>query len=235
MADSKKKNTCILHGDMIEYIRGDDALSDSQTAELFRAYLSYINNEDVVITDAEVKGIWRMAKSQIDRDNTAYAERCKKAAENIKKRYEQKVAEAATEVAMEYGCSSDKAENVVSITEAVAKDEKPKRKKTAAVGTAELIDSFEFEPEVKAVVTDWLEYKKERKEDYKPTGLKSLCSQIKNNINEYGVEKVVGIIKLSMASNYAGILWARVNDQPKHRQTVSDGVSNEYLKRWGLA
>ena len=58
------KNT-ILYGDLIELVEGDDALSDAQIAELYRAQLAYINGRDVVIKDPEVKGIWRFVKSRI--------------------------------------------------------------------------------------------------------------------------------------------------------------------------
>lgn len=292
MAESKRKNTCILYGDMLEYAKGDNALTDLQLAELFKAYLFYINDEEFIVTDPEVRGIWRMAKSQIDRDNAAYNERCRKAAESIKKRYEQKVAQAAAKATnvydgiRTYTNVTDKVndtvtdKDTVNVNENVDVNEKEndtndnvyvyenenvndtaistnvddididinikenldtkvsrKKKETApaVTDTKAILDNAELEPEVREVLEEWLEYKKERREGYKPTGLKSLCSQIRNNVSTYGVDKVVNIIKLSMASNYVGILWARVDEQPKRKQSVSDEVSNEYLKRWGLA
>lgn len=79
------KNTCILYGDIIEYVEGNDALSDAQVAELYRAQLAYINGRDVVIKDPEVKGIWRFVKSRIDKDNKLYENKCERNKANAAK------------------------------------------------------------------------------------------------------------------------------------------------------
>ena len=98
--DKAEKNTCILYGDIIEYVEGDDALSDAQAAELFRVYLAYANGKEVKISDPEVKGIWRFIKSRVDKDNVKYEEKCEQLRENIKNRYKSK--EKATN---EYKCN----------------------------------------------------------------------------------------------------------------------------------
>lgn len=92
--DKAEKNTCILYGDIIEYVEGDDALSDAQVAELFRVYLAYANGKAVKISDPEVKGIWRTIKSRVDKANANYAEKCERLKENAKNRYKSKQKDA---------------------------------------------------------------------------------------------------------------------------------------------
>lgn len=58
-------------------------------------------------------------------------------------------------------------------------------------------------------VSDWLAYKSERKEDYKPTGLKSLLTEIEHRADMLGVQPVVDVIRESMANGWRGIIWDR--------------------------
>ena len=66
--------------------------------------------------------------------------------------------------------------------------------------------------ELLEVVIAWLEYKDSRgkKEQYKERGLKSILKQIVNYHTEYGTDKVVAVIEDSMANNYMGICWDKI-------------------------
>ena len=68
---------------------------------------------------------------------------------------------------------------------------------------------------------DWLNYKKERKEAYKSTGLKSLLTEIENRVKRHGEQAVAEVIRLSMANNWCGIIWDRITEtrpeKPKYR------------------
>ena len=66
-------------------------------------------------------------------------------------------------------------------------------------------------------INDWIKYKKEKRDSYKEQGLKSLITQIKNNIKKYGEEKVINIIIESMANNYQGIVWNRLENITKEK------------------
>lgn len=59
-------------------------------------------------------------------------------------------------------------------------------------------------------VEKWLQYKKERREVYQPTGLQSLISEIQNNVNRYGERAVIGLIENCMASNWRGIIFDKL-------------------------
>lgn len=72
-------------------------------------------------------------------------------------------------------------------------------------------------------VRDWLTYKKEKRQEYKGTGLKSFLSQIKNRVSEFGEDAVINVIQESMAQNYQGITWDKLKQQNK--QSSKSGYS----------
>ena len=71
-------------------------------------------------------------------------------------------------------------------------------------------DSFVFTEALHNKVNDWLDYKKEKRQPYKPKGLQSLLSQIQNQCAQHGEQAVISVIDTSMANNYEGILWAKI-------------------------
>lgn len=70
--------------------------------------------------------------------------------------------------------------------------------------------SFGFGESLNDTIRDWLEYKKEKKQDYKPTGFVNLLKQIGEKTREYGEAAVVECIKESMANNWQGIIWEKI-------------------------
>lgn len=83
-----------------------------------------------------------------------------------------------------------------------------------------------FNEPVRSAVRDWLNYKKERREAYKSTGLKSLLTEIENRVKRHGEQAVAEVIRLSMANNWRGIIWDRITEtipeKPKYR--IVNGV-----------
>lgn len=79
----------------------------------------------------------------------------------------------------------------------------------------DIIDSFDFDEETKEVIKEWLTYKKEKRQEYKETGAKSLIKQIYNRCQEYGYSKVRDVIEKSMGSNYQGIVWDWLKENQK--------------------
>lgn len=97
------------------------------------------------------------------------------------------------------------------------------------------VSDYGFSPELEAAVTDWLTYKQERRESYKPTGLKSMLTQVKNAAAEYGDAAVVGIIRDSMASGYQGIIFDRLKKGGAAvgaRGTATEGAKPK--RNWGI-
>ena len=66
---------------------------------------------------------------------------------------------------------------------------------------------------LKEIIISWFDYKVQRNENYQEQGFKSLLTQIKNNVDKHGEEKVIDVINSSMASNYKGIIWDKLKQQ----------------------
>ena len=99
---------------------------------------------------------------------------------------------------------------------------KPKKKpEKASVTDQELMDRFG--PYLSDAVRDWINYKKERRETYKPVGLRNLLSQVEHQANEHGKQAVMDVIRLSMSNGWKGIIWDRI---PKAEPR---GISNPFL------
>ena len=88
----------------------------------------------------------------------------------------------------------------------------------------ELAERFQSNELADAVI-DWLSYKKERREGYKPTGLKSLLSQIEKQADAHGAHAVADTIRLSMSNGWRGIIWDRIQSTPEQPKS-----SNPFLE-----
>jgi hypothetical protein len=80
---------------------------------------------------------------------------------------------------------------------------------------------FEENSELQQAVNNWLEYKQEKRQQYKPQGLKSLLSQVKNNSDSYGVDSVIHAINESMANNYQGIVWDKAKNMSSNSSSTN--------------
>lgn len=72
-------------------------------------------------------------------------------------------------------------------------------------------------PVLRKAVGDWLAYKRERREAYKPTGLKSLMTQIERACALHGPEAVAELIHDCMASGYRGITFDRLERRSRDK------------------
>lgn len=90
-----------------------------------------------------------------------------------------------------------------------------------------------FGAELQATFEDWLRYKNERKENYKPTGLKHLISRIRSNAETYGEAAVADLIRQSMASNWQGIFYDRL-ERSGYGRTGNASANSSASKDWGV-
>lgn len=97
---------------------------------------------------------------------------------------------------------------------------------------AEAPPTPEFGPVLQEAFEDWLKYKRERREAYKPTGLKSLTTQIKNQAAIHGEENVAALIRQCMASNWKGIIFDRLQGKTQSYGRSSTGfeTSNPFAE-----
>lgn len=73
----------------------------------------------------------------------------------------------------------------------------------------------------------WLQYKKEKKQTYQPTGLKTFVKKLKSYVEQYGDQPVIDMLESTISSGYAGPVWNWLNtsnkqqkqeEQPKRRK-----------------
>jgi len=82
----------------------------------------------------------------------------------------------------------------------------------------ELNNKYFEDERLNNAVIDWLEYKKEKRQAYKPRGLKALIKKTNEYVGVYGVDTVVELIEHCMANNWQGIIWSKL------KQPISSGT-----------
>lgn len=75
-------------------------------------------------------------------------------------------------------------------------------------------------------VVEWLKYKKQRKEAYKPVSIKKFITQVKGYADQYGEEAVITVISDSIANGYMGVAFASI--KKKQGGTPADRRKAEY-------
>lgn len=78
------------------------------------------------------------------------------------------------------------------------------------------LENFSFSDPVTEAIKDWISYKEERRDGYKPTGFKTLLKGLKEKSELYGDKAVIDSIKASIESNYKGLFWTEAEkNKPK--------------------
>lgn len=91
----------------------------------------------------------------------------------------------------------------------------------------QMISERSFSPEVDASVREWVKYKIEKRQGYKPTGLRNFLSQVENNVQKYGAEAVARLIHFCMSNNWQGVIWERIDKTgTRNTEQCSGGYGN---------
>lgn len=77
---------------------------------------------------------------------------------------------------------------------------------------SQMISEREFSQKTDEAVREWIKYKNEKRQPYKPTGLRNFLTQVENNVHKYGEEEVVCLISYCMSQNWAGVIWDRLSE-----------------------
>lgn len=97
-------------------------------------------------------------------------------------------------------------------------------------------DISAFSQELQQTINDWLTYKSERNEEYKPKGLEMWIGQVRNYTKLYEDKHIGDVIRRSMASQYKGVVWDWLKEKPskqtryeEYREeiTVTDALTPE--------
>lgn len=84
-----------------------------------------------------------------------------------------------------------------------------------------------FSLEIKSKVLEWFEYKKERRQSYKPRGLTSFLTEIENKTKIYKESDIINLINECMANMWVGIIWDRLKGKEKIQQISNNSIFEE--------
>ncbi len=93
------------------------------------------------------------------------------------------------------------------------------------VDSPDLSALSDLDPKVTEAVKAWINYKAERRQSYKTTGLQALITRVHRKAVAYDDDAVVELIYDCMANGYQGITWDRLRTpaERKHdREEVAD-------------
>lgn len=179
---------CCYHS----YAKKCEKLTDQELGRLFRALMKYSETGERQELAGRESIAFDFIADDIDRAKEAYAERCRKNRDNGKKAQEQTAPNG-----------TDRHRTVPNGTQDKDKNKEKEKDKTNT--------SPPYPPSwgegLRSVMDSWLAYKAEKKQGYKPQGLKSLVTQVDGYAAKYGENLVISVIQRSMAANYQGIVW----------------------------
>lgn len=196
---------CLYHS----YLDAIQALGDAERGRLLTAMLEYSITGAAPQLGGNERYIFPLIKAQIDRDRDRYNSKCAQNAESARKRPQANASERYQTQANGSEGSQDKGKGKgKGKGEGKDKDDSPDGE------NAPELEKCGFSPALRAAVEDWLAYKRERREAYKPTGLKALLTQILSAASAHGDAAVIGVIRQSMGSGYKGITFDRLGQSP---------------------
>ena len=230
-----EKSSFVLYDRYYEQI---NMLSDEQAGQLFKAIYAHRSGEEIVISDPAVAILWSVIRQQMDIDDRKYQEVCdKRKSAGQKGGRPAKTANGSEEKQNEASQPKDLTEDSKETNGYFEKQTKA-NKPNAFLGFENNPDNDidiecdidndndnntnpispqgesdwheRFSPAMGEKLDEWLAYKAEKRQKYKPQGLKTLLSKTEKEIAKYGEEAVMDVIDSSMSSGYQGIVWDRL-------------------------
>lgn len=200
------------------YLKSIEPLNDAERGRLFTALLEYSSTG----AEPELRGneryIFPTMKEQIDRDIAKYEAKCAKNRESSAKggaanakRWEPNGSRSKPNGAEREPNGSQRQRQRQGQRQGQGQGHTLSGNSAQSAQEPPGVSDFGFAPDLADAVNDWLAYKQERREAYKPVGLKSLLTQIKNAAAANGDAAVAAVIRQSMSSGYKGIVFDRLS------------------------
>lgn len=187
-------------------------LGDAETGRLFRAMLLYAATGEEPTFGGNERFLWGTAKKNIDSQRRSYTAKCESMAAAREFNPNNKSDREQTEISLE--TDSGQLESV----EDKDKEKEKENKKEIITSTHEAM-ALEilngYSEELLSTVDDWLRYKREKRQSYGATGLKTLLGKIRRFASGYGEQAVIEVIRDSMSNSYQGIVWDWLNKRQK--------------------
>ncbi len=213
-----------------EYLEEMEELSDAEFGRLARALIAYSKTGQPMALSGNERFYVRRVQAREDRFQAAYAKKASAQAENGSMGGRPKKPSETQEKPTEPNESQEKPTEPnesqpkpkkPTVTVTVTGNEKiPPKSPQGDSGAVPVYPPFPNWPVVTAALDDWLTYKRERKENYKPMGYKSLLTQIRKYVERYGEEAVADLMRESMSANWQGIIWDRLKSKKPEERAV---------------
>lgn len=119
--------------------------------------------------------------------------------------------------------------------------EKNNKKENANSLFSRLASEYDFTDHMMQSLTEWFEYKTERKEKFVEMGMRKTLTLIQNKIEECGERYVIDVINNSMAHSWSGMIWDSVKPTTKANvpQNDLDFLNTDWhhwtLQQWSKA
>lgn len=223
-----KRDSFIMYteyGDMLE------AVTAEQAGLIIRAMVNYSRDKAPDLTDPVVNAVFSTIRPRMDRDREKWEQEVKRRAEAGRKGGLAKASNAKLSQAKPSTAKERLPRLAVSDSDTDSDNkEKSNKRETQLTIFNRLIVGRAISKDVEEALRDWLQYKTEKRDSYKETGLKSLITQAVNKSAEYGAAAVVELINESIASNYSGIIWDKLgrkkpnkfNNSPERTYDMDD-------------
>ena len=217
------KNSFVLFNDLIDTV---SILEDEEAGALFKMILNYENgrelSQDIKCESKQALVAFTFIQRQLDRLDEQY-EKTKQARIEAGKK--------GAEARWHSKSMANDDKRIANNSKAMANDSKHMAKMPINVPVPvpvnntpltpqgeppeSAINNSELSEPVKSMLKDWIQYKRERRENYKPAGLKSLVTTAIRCEKSAGADAVCKVISDSMSSGYKGIMWDRLNKTTK--------------------
>lgn len=236
------KKGVVMYYDILEQL---EDFSDEQFGKITRAIIKYdMTGEIPKFNDTAIKIAFKCVKPTLDRNKKEYEDMCEKNRQNVQKRWANK-SEIPNDTTEYDGIRSYNSYTVDTDIDndidkdndkEIDKDNNSKKKiKKKSVESNDLkidtiISEFNFTKQVSDAIFEWLQYKKEKKQTYKDTGLRRLLKTIKEWCLDNGDEYVLKAISYSMSNNYSGIFYNEPSFTKKQPQIKKSQKDIEYYE-----
>ena len=205
---------CCYHS----YLEVMEQLNDAEKGRLFTACLTYSKTGEVPQLSGNERFVFPTFKAQIDRDNAKYQEKCRKQSENIKKRWNTSEYQSIPTDTTVYHRIPPYTNDTKTKTKEKTKEKTKTKENTPPCVPPSRGEPAKREEDVFAGLSEplreklrvWLDYKRERRESYKPTGLSALVSKTAREAAEHGEQAVMELIDQAMSCGYKGIPFDRL-------------------------
>lgn len=209
--------------DFAESIR---QLVDAEAGRLLKAIVAYATTGEELTLSGNERILWGMMKKDIDAQRRSYDSKCESmaAARELNPNNQKPVSEQ-TDYCQETDSNEQKTDSKMRkeagekrekerSKEKERKDPEEKRKAPSPSpppGDNTLRDALNgHSEELILSVDDWLRYKKEKRQSYTPTGLKTFLNKVARYADGYGDRAVTEAIQYAMSNSYQGVVWERL-------------------------